>query len=255
MRAADELAVHAGPLAAFARAVLHRLHLHVVPVLPERADDAAVMSHIAVPVGGALPHAHRGEVRWLKARHVPLIDGVIRNTVEADLAVRPRLRSGPLDAVVEIFGFARREMVDETGRAPAAARVDTHAGIVMRHPFLRIDHLPALVEVARSGGHVRVRVGHALPGARVAVLKSEALGIGAVAQDDRIAAVLHRTKDVGAQHEAIIHLDRDVPVDAHAVAHLAAMFVARCAGARVADRSHLRSPVAAARRREFFVRG
>src|SRR5215510_7193185 len=123
MRAADELAVHAGPLAALARAVLHRLHLHVVPVLPERADDAAVMSHIAVPVGGALPHAHSGEVRRLKARHVPLIDGVIGNTVEPDLAVRPRLRRGPFDAVVEILGFARREMIDETRRAPAAARI------------------------------------------------------------------------------------------------------------------------------------
>src|SRR5205823_14088734 len=122
MRAADELAVHAGPLAAFARAVLHRLHLHVVPILPERADDAAAMSHIAVPVGGALPHAHGGEMRRLKARHVPLIDGVVGNTVESDLAVRPRLRSRPLDAVVEIFGFARLEMIDESGRAPGAAR-------------------------------------------------------------------------------------------------------------------------------------
>src|SRR5207248_11503659 len=135
-----------------------------------------VRSATWVPVGGAFHHVHRWEVRWLKGRPEPLIDAVVRDAVEAALAVRPRLRSGPLGAVVEIFGFARREMIDDTGRAPAAAPVEAHAGIVMRHPFLRIDHLPALVEVARSGGHVRVRVGHALPSARIAVLKSEALG-------------------------------------------------------------------------------
>src|SRR5260221_278619 len=127
-------------------------------------------------------------------------------------------------------------------RARAASQFDAHAGIVVRHPFLGIDYLPALVEVARSGGDVGVHVGHALPGARIAVLESEALCIRAVAQDHRIAAILYWTKDVGAQHEAVVHLDRDIPIDAHAVAHLAAMFMAAYAGARVPDRSHLRSP-------------
>src|SRR5499433_4532668 len=104
MRAADELAVYVGPLAALARPVLHRFHLHVVPVLPERADDAAVVGHVAVPVGGALPDAHGGQVRWLQRRHVPLVDAVIGNAVEPDLAVGPGLHAGPFDAVVEILG-------------------------------------------------------------------------------------------------------------------------------------------------------
>src|SRR6266478_1198087 len=232
-RAAYQFAVHARTFAALARAVLHGLDLHVVPVFPERADDAAVMGHVAVPVGGALPHAHGGEVRRLEARHMPLIDGVIGDTVEPDLAVRPRLRAGPFDAVVEVLGLAGREMIDETGRAPASAGIDAHAGIVVRHPFLRIDNFPALVEVARSGGDVGVLLDHALPGARIPVLEGEALGIGAVAQDYRVAAALDRTKDVGAQHHAIIHLDRDIPVDVHAVAYLAAVLVRAGARARV----------------------
>src|SRR5499433_3492474 len=246
MRSADELAMYAGPLAALARAVLHRLHLHVVPVFPERADDAAVMGHVAVPIGRTLPDAHGGQVRRLEARHVPLVDGVIGDAVDPDLAVRPRLRVCPFDAIVEILGLARREMIDEAGRAAAAAGVDAHAGIVVRHPFLGINHLPALVEVARAGGDVGMLLRHALPRARIAILEREALGIGAVAQDHRIAAVLHRAKDVGAQHQAVVHVDRDVPIDAHAVAHLAAVFVGLafpCSRGRLLDRSHSRPPV------------
>src|SRR4029453_737263 len=73
-RAADQLAVHARAPAALASAGLHGLSLHVVPVLPERTDDAAMMGHIAVPIGGALPNAHGGQVRRLQSRPVPLGD-------------------------------------------------------------------------------------------------------------------------------------------------------------------------------------
>src|SRR5262249_59226415 len=111
MRSADELAVYVGPLAALARPVLHRLHLHVVPVLPERADDTAMMGHIAIPVGSALPNAHGGEVRRRKARDVPLIDGVVGDAVESDLAVLPRLAAGPFDAVVVLLRFPLAKLI------------------------------------------------------------------------------------------------------------------------------------------------
>src|SRR5262249_14898627 len=116
----------------------------------------------------------------------------------------------------------------------------------VRYPFLGIDHLPALVEVARAGGDVGMPFGHALPCARIAVLEREALGIGTVAQDHRVAAVLHRAKDVGAQHQAVVHPERDAPIDAHAVAPLRAMLVRlplpRSRGLLL-DRSHPRPPV------------
>ncbi len=224
-RPAHEFAVHPAALAAFAGAVLHGFHLHVVPVFPERAENPAVVGHVAVPVGGAFPDAHGGQVRRLEAGDVPLIDAVIGNAVEPDLAVRPGLRRGPFDAVVKILGLARRKMVDVAGRAAAAARVNTHAGIVVRHPFLRIDDLPVLIQVAGAGGDVGVLLGHALPGARIAVLEGKTFGVGAVGEDHRVASVLDGAEHIGAQHEAVVHLDRDVPFDAHVVAHLGAVLV------------------------------
>src|SRR5262245_24568096 len=104
--------MHARALAALAGAVLHGLHLHVVPVLPERADNPAMVRHVAVPVGGAFPHAHGGEMGRLQACDMPLVDPVIRNTAKPDLAVRPGLHPSPFDTVVKVFGLARREMVD-----------------------------------------------------------------------------------------------------------------------------------------------
>jgi hypothetical protein len=65
---------------------------------------------------------------------------------------------------------------------------------------------------------------HALPGTGVTVLERQPLGVGAVAQDHRIASFGDRQEHVGAQHEAVVHLDRHVPVDAHPVAGFAATF-------------------------------
>ena len=190
------------------------------------------MGHVAIPVGGALPDAHGGQVRRLQRRHVPLVDGVVGDAVESDLAARPRLHAGPFDAVVEILGLARREVVDEAGRAAGAAGIDAHAGVVVRHPFLRIDHFPALVEVARASGDVGMLLGHALPCAGIAILEGKPLGIGTVAEDHRIAAILRRAEDIGAQHQAVVHRDRDIPVDAHAVADFAAMPMGIARGVR-----------------------
>src|SRR5579863_7412420 len=164
-------------------------------------------------------------MRRLQARDMPLVDAVIRDAVEAHLAVRPRLYAGPFDAIEKVLGLAWREMIDEARRAARAARVDAHAGITVRHPFFRIDHFPALVEVARSGDDVGMLSRHRFPGARIAILEGEALGVGAIAQEHRIAAFGDRAKYVGAQHQTVVHRDRGVPVYAHAVAGFAARLV------------------------------
>src|SRR5262249_37234703 len=146
------------------------------------------------------------------------------------------------------------EVVDESRRASGAAGIHAHAGIIVRHPFLRIDHFPALVEIAGAGGHVGGPLGHALPRTRIAVLEGEALAVRTVAEAHGIASVLYRTEHVGAQEEDIVHLDRPVPVDAHAVAHLTAVPVglaARCPLVRVLDRSHRVPPVGPPSRRPF----
>ncbi len=205
----------------FAQPVLHRAHLHVVPVGPEGREDAAMMRHVAVPVGGALPHAHGGQVRRLQRRDMPLVDAVIGDAVQPDLAVAPGLHARPFDALVEILGLARREMVDISGRAAGAARIDADAGIAVRNPFLRVHHLPVLVLVGGSGGDVGMLLGHAFPGGGIAFVEGEALGIGPVAQDHRVASLGRRAEQIGAQYQPVIHGDRHVPIDAHAVARLA----------------------------------
>ncbi len=221
IRAADQLTRHHAARSALAKPVLHRLDLHVVPVGPERADDAAMVRHVTIPVRRAFPDAHRCQVRWLPAGNLPLVDPVIADAVQPDPAVAPVLRSGPLDAVVEVLRLARAEMVHITRRPPATTAVDAHARVAVRHPFLRIDHLPVLVAVARSGGHVRMLLNHAVPGARIAVLEQQTFGIGPVGEQHRMPPFDHRAKHVGAQLEAIIHLDDDVPIDAHTVAYFA----------------------------------
>src|SRR4029077_13723485 len=126
------LAGNAAAWAALAEPMLHGLHLHVVPVRPKGAENATVMGHVAVPIGGPFPDAHRCEMRRLKRRHVPLVDGVVRHAVETNFAVAPRLRANPLDRVVEILGLARGGMVDISGRASACAGIRASADVAVR---------------------------------------------------------------------------------------------------------------------------
>src|SRR5690606_33442110 len=88
-RAAYELSGDPAAWSAFAQAMLHRLDLHVVPVGPESAEDAAVVSHVPVPVGCPFPDAHCGQVARLQACHLPLVDAVVGDTDQPDAAIAP----------------------------------------------------------------------------------------------------------------------------------------------------------------------
>src|SRR4029077_3630349 len=110
--ARNPIAGHAAAMALGAETVLHGLDLHVVPVLRESVVDAAVVTELAVEIGKALPHADGSEMLGLQARDLPLVDGVVGNAAQADLAVRPGLLAGPFDAIGEVPGLARRPMLD-----------------------------------------------------------------------------------------------------------------------------------------------
>ena len=91
-----------------------RVDLRLRPVLHEAAaEDAAVMRHVAVEIGGAFPQADRGEMLGLQRRGLPLVLGVVGDAVEADLAVRPGLHAGPVDALRQVLRLAQRPDVDD----------------------------------------------------------------------------------------------------------------------------------------------
>ena len=185
-----------------------------------------MVRHVAVEIGRTLPQADRREVLGLKRRRLPLVLGVVGDAVQADLAVGPLLHAGPFDALCEVLRLAQRPDVDDAGRAPRAAAVDADADITVGHPFLRIDHLPALVLVGRAGRHIRMVFDHAFPLLGIEVFEVQPLAVGTVGQDDGILALLDRTIDVAAHDQAVVHLDRHVPVDPHAVADFAHFAVA-----------------------------
>ncbi len=188
LRPGHEFAGDTAAVAAFADAMLDRPDAEVVHGEREGREDAAVVGVLAVVVGRAFPDAHGGEVRRLQRRDVPLVGGEIGDAVEADLAVRPRLHAGPFDAVVQILGLAHRLRIEEARRAAGAARIDAHDGVTVRHPFFRIDDLEVRVFGAGAFEHVGMHRDKALPGILPAILEREPLAVGAVAQDDGVAA-------------------------------------------------------------------
>src|SRR5262249_41398311 len=153
------------------------LDLHVVPVFPKRAENSAVVGHVAIPVGGAFPDAHRRKMRRLQAANVPLINAVIGNAVQSDFTVGPWLCTGPFDAVVKVLGLTRGKTTDVAGLTSAAARIRAYASTIVRYPFFRVDDFPALIEVRPPGSDIRMLNDHTPPRTRVAVLKSQSLGI------------------------------------------------------------------------------
>src|SRR5262249_27595292 len=146
------------------------------------------------------------------------------NAEHADLAVAPRLFAGPLDALIKIRDFAVGVRVHHAGRPAGAARVDPDHDIAVRHPALGIGDLPILIFVARTFENLRMVLDHLLPLVGITLLVGEALGVDAVGEDDRVAPVVDGPEHVGIEHDPVVHDDRLVPGDAHAVAHLGTRF-------------------------------
>src|SRR5512139_3512197 len=122
--------------------MLQRIDLVLRPALGEAvAEDAAVMRHVAVEIGGALPKADRGEMPGLKRRALPLVLGIIGDAVQADLAVRPRLYAGPFGALRKVEGLRAGPGVDPPRRMARAPAVAPAPGIAARPPFLGVDPL------------------------------------------------------------------------------------------------------------------
>src|SRR5262245_12266731 len=118
---ADKLAGDAASRPTVALTMLHCLHLHVLPVFAEGAEDSTVVSRVAIVVSPSFPHTDRCKVRRLQCRRSPLAASIIRDPIQAYFAAAPRLRCRPLDAQVEIPVLAHRVVIEKAGRASRAA--------------------------------------------------------------------------------------------------------------------------------------
>ena len=127
--------------------VMHQMR--DVPVGHEQAEQSAVEQRIAVEIGKAFPRNDRLQRRRLVIGDEPLVDGEIGYAGEPDLARAPGLRRRPFDRIVEIDRLRERPRFALAGRFAAAAPVDAHGRIALRHPPLRVDRLPV---------HQRVRL-------------------------------------------------------------------------------------------------
>ena len=211
-------------LGVLALAVLDVDDLVLCPGLLELTENTAVVAGIAVAIVLALPRDDGRQVRRVHGGNAPLVAGVVGNAEHADLAVAPRLRAGPFDALVEVLNLARRIAVHHAGRPAGAARIDADNHIAVRYPTLGIGNLPVLVLVGRTLQYLRMICDHLFPLLRIAFLVGQPLGIDTIGKDDRVAAVRDRLEDVGAQHKTVARLDALVPCDFHAVPYLGTGF-------------------------------
>lgn len=170
---------------------------------------------VAVAVAGALPHTYCSQMRRLQSGDLPLVHGHVRDPVEPDLAVTPRLISGPLDALVEILALPRGERVEVTGRPSGTTHVNPDTHVPIRDPLLGVRQLVHLVLPAGPLQDIGMIADHLLPFVGHQLFEGEPLAVGAVAGDDRVTAGRGWPEDIGAQHEAVAYLDRHVPLDRH----------------------------------------
>jgi hypothetical protein len=92
----------------------------------------------------------------------------------------------------------------------------------VRNPQLGIGGLPVLVLVRRHLEDLGMVGDHLLPLLGIAVLVGDAFAVDAVGEDDRAAHVFHRPVHICPNDEPVVHRDRLVPRDPHAVADFGA---------------------------------
>ena len=115
--------------------------------LPDQGEpafgDAARGHEVAVGVGEPLPRADGGEVGRSQRRRLVLGDGQVRDPQHPHPTVRPRLRPGPLDQVVDVTGLVIREERSHAPGGPGPAGVGVDHDVATFDPRHRVRRLPA----------------------------------------------------------------------------------------------------------------
>ena len=122
--------IDAGPLAI---ARLHRKR--------EAAREATEMHVVAIVVYITCGHHHGGKMRGLKRGYIERVHRIVRCAINADLAIRPRLHTRPLDDVVVVVGFRTAELMRLTGNVSQATALHVHDHVTARHPIARVRAL------------------------------------------------------------------------------------------------------------------
>ena len=163
-------------------------------------EDAAGIDDLLVHIDIGPDSDHRFQVFGVKAGDLVLAHGEVRHAPQADVSVRPRLLTSPIDRVA--IGLSRADAPDcEFARAHAHPRaVHPHDDIALRHPVCRVDafmileHLSVGIPEVVALFHLfmRFEIGFVADGVVV-----ERAAIGTAIHDDRIGALLGRPVNVG----------------------------------------------------------
>ena len=180
-----------------------------VPALHEGVrEDAAVSRDIAVQILSPFPRHDGRQARRIERRHLPGVDGEVRDPHHGHLAIGPPLLGGPLDGIGKVLGLGFGENVRGTrglGLAGAAC-IDPDHDIALGHPPLRIHRLPV---------HVLAVIAELLPGFEVPVLEVDVFRVGTQRDDGRVLARILRTEDIGPKDASPAQLHGDVLLDEH----------------------------------------
>ena len=107
LRPGDPFACHDAIRAARADAMLHARYLTRMPAVEKITYNAAVTTQLSIVVRRPLPDAHRRQMGRPECADIPLVHRIIRNAVDADLAIAPGLCARPFNALVKVLRFPR----------------------------------------------------------------------------------------------------------------------------------------------------
>jgi hypothetical protein len=163
------------------------------------------MRGLAVEVGGRVPRHDRLQVRRLQGRDHRLDRAEVADADHADLPVAPGLFCDPLDQVVAVLGLLCGEPAAVLAtRAADPAQVGDHVHVPVPGQVLGVTGLDRPVVDGRPG-----------PGGQPERLRRDrqrldVLAIGRHREQRRVAAFGRRTKDVGAELDAVAHRDESI---------------------------------------------
>lgn len=175
--------------------------------------NTTVVGIVTVEIGETFPRNESGKVRGVLGCDSPLYDGEIRHSDHTNFAVRPRQSASPFNTVVTITAFLLAEDLEVTLRSPRAATVTVDNSIALLGPHHRIDAFPDGIfrnpALRDTGARENVESLRAV------------LAVRTESEDDRkLAGNAFGAENIHVDFYAVVHGNRHVPSDLHAIRNL-----------------------------------